>query len=145
MGFNPRTRTGVVVLSNASIDIDDIGRHLLDSRFELAKPSIPKEHKEIALDGKLFEPYVGHYELAPNIVLTVTREDNKFFAQLGKQPQFQIFPESETDFFYKAADAQLTFVKEPDGKVSRVVLHQGGIDQPLRRIDWRESGNWVIW
>jgi CubicO group peptidase (beta-lactamase class C family) len=135
MGFNPRTKTGIVVLSNSTNDIDDIGRHLLDTRFELAKLSPPKEHKEVAVDPKLFDAYVGHYEFAPGAVLTISRQADHLFAQLTGQPQFQIFPESETDFFLKVVDAQLTFVKEPDGKVSRVVLHQGGVDQTAKKVD----------
>lgn len=37
VGFNKATRKGVVVLSNSTNDIDDIGRHLLESRYPLAK------------------------------------------------------------------------------------------------------------
>jgi hypothetical protein len=42
---------------------------------------------------------------------------------------FQVFGESETKFFYKVVDAQLTFVKDANGKVTGLILHQMGIDQ----------------
>ncbi|MGA2843368.1 MAG: serine hydrolase domain-containing protein, partial [Steroidobacteraceae bacterium] len=40
MGFDPRSRIGVVVLSNAetAAGVDDIGRHLLDTSVPLTKP-----------------------------------------------------------------------------------------------------------
>jgi len=39
MGFDPKTRTGVVVLSNLGSDTgdNDIGRHLLDASYPLEK------------------------------------------------------------------------------------------------------------
>jgi len=135
MGFNPRTRTGVIVLSNSTSDIDDIGRHVLDSRYELARLTVPKSHQEVRVDPKLFDAYVGHYELTPQVIVEITRKEDGLFAQLTGQPQFQIFPESEADFFYKVVDAQLTFVKGDDGKVNRLVLHQGGLDVPARKTD----------
>ncbi len=37
VGFNKAKRKGVVVLSNSTNDIDDIGRHLLESQYPLVK------------------------------------------------------------------------------------------------------------
>ena len=59
--------------------IDDIGMHLLDSHVPLLPP--PKEHKEIAVDPKIFDGYVGQYQLAPNFILTVTREGDQLFTK----------------------------------------------------------------
>jgi len=127
VGFEPKRRTGVVVLSNAStaLGIDDIGRHLL-AGTPLQKP--PKARKEVQVDPKVLERYTGRYELAPNIILTVTRDDAHLYAQLTGQPRFEIFPASETEFFYKVVDAQITFSDQ------RLVLHQNGADQPAKRI-----------
>src|SRR5271170_8100898 len=65
MGFDPKSKVGVVLLSNVStpVGVDDIGRHLLDPSSPLAAP--PKEHKQVAVDPKLFDNYVGSYQLAP--------------------------------------------------------------------------------
>jgi serine-type D-Ala-D-Ala carboxypeptidase/endopeptidase len=54
MGFDPKTRVGIVVLSNAetTVGVDDIGRHLLDASFSLMKR--PKEHKGIAVHPRAF-------------------------------------------------------------------------------------------
>lgn len=134
VAFDPKARTGVVVFSNSTNDIDDIGRHIIEPQFALAKMVAPREHKEIALDPKLFDQYVGKYQLAPGAVLSIMRDGDKLMTQLTGQAAFQIFPESETDFFLKVVDAQLTFVKE-NGKVARVVLHQNGQDVPAPRID----------
>jgi D-alanyl-D-alanine-carboxypeptidase/D-alanyl-D-alanine-endopeptidase len=57
-------------------------------------------------------------------VLTVTREGNRLFAQLTGQPKFEIFPKSETEYFGKVVDAQVTFVKDATGKVTKAIHHQ---------------------
>ena len=48
--------------------------------------------------------------------------------QLTDQPKFEVFPESETVFFLKVVDATITFVKDDKGKVTHLVIHQGGRD-----------------
>ena len=135
IGFNPKTRVGVVVLSNVSSleGIDDIGRHLLDPRLPLI--SAPKEHKEISLDPKRLDAFVGQYQLAPSFILTVTREGDGLFVKATGQPKGQVFPEGERAFFAKVVDAQFTFEADVNGKASGLVLHQGGRDLPAKRVD----------
>ena len=132
MGFDPKNRTGVVVLSNiaSATGPDDIGKHLLDASYPL-----PKEHMEISVDAKTFDKYVGSYELAPNAIITMTREGDQMFTQLTGQPKFPVFPEGEGKFFLKVVDAQLSFDTDAKGNVTQVVLHQGGRDQVAQRLD----------
>ncbi len=51
----------------------------------------PKEHKEISVDPKLFDRYVGQYQLAPTFILTITREGDQLFAQATGQSKAEIF------------------------------------------------------
>ena len=134
VGFEPKIGIGVVVLSNTftAAGIDDIGMHLLDSHAPLLPP--PKEHKEITVDPKLFDGYVGQYQLAPNFILTITREGDRLFAQATGQPKFQIFPESEHDFFLKVVDAQITFETDSTGRAISLTLHQNGANVPAKRV-----------
>jgi CubicO group peptidase (beta-lactamase class C family) len=41
IGFSPDTRTGIVVLANAGVDIDDIALHVMDQRYPLARQPSP--------------------------------------------------------------------------------------------------------
>jgi CubicO group peptidase (beta-lactamase class C family) len=140
VGFDPKARAGVVVLSNTftMAGVDDIGMHLLDSHAPLLAP--PREHKEAAIDATLFDGYVGRYQLAPNFVLTITREGDKLFAQATNQIRLQIFPEGARDFFYKVVDAQITFETDKDGRATGLVLHQNGGNMPARRVAENVSG-----
>jgi serine-type D-Ala-D-Ala carboxypeptidase/endopeptidase len=135
MGFDPAARIGVVLLSNTSttIGVDDIGRHLLDVSVPLAPPA--RAHKQVAVDPKIFDGYVGTYQVTTNVIFTITRDGNHIFAQLTGQPAAEIFPESERDYFYKAVDAQITFVTDSAGRASELVLHQNGRDLHAKRFE----------
>ena len=93
----------------------------------------PKGHKEVAADPKLFDGYVGQYQLAPDFILTITRESDSLFAQATGQPKFQIFPEGERQFFFKVVDAQITFETDSSGRAVSLTLHQNG-DRTAKRI-----------
>jgi hypothetical protein len=86
----------------------------------------------INLDAKRLEAYAGQYELAPNLVLTVKSEAGKLFLQMGNRSE-ELFAESETLFFLKAVDAQITFVKDGRGQVIRLILRQGGVDMEAKK------------
>jgi hypothetical protein len=137
IGFDPKAKRGVVVLSNHSSPAgpDDIGRHLLDATYALAKIAAPKKRAEVTVDTKNFDRYVGLYQLAPTVFLTMTREGDQLYTQLTGQSKFPVFPEGEGKFFLKVVDAQLTFPTGPEDKATEVILHQGGRDQVAKRID----------
>lgn len=134
MGFDPKTRTGVVVLTNVSTQTggDDIGLHLLDPSAPLAKSV--KQPPVVKVDPALLERYAGKYRLAPGFVLTVTKRGERMFAQATGQPEFEIFPSSDHEFFLKVVEARITFVTGADGPATSLVLHQNGQDVPGPRI-----------
>ncbi len=86
------------------------------------------------VDPKIYDEYVGKYELSPTFALTVTREGDRLITRATGQGKIEIFPESETAFFVKVIDAQVTFVKE-DGKVTHLILHQNGRDMKAKRVE----------
>lgn len=68
-------------------------------------------------------------------MLTITREENRLFAQATGQSKVEIYPESETEFFFKVVEAQIVFVPGPDGgQASRLILLQGGQAMPAERL-----------
>lgn len=95
----------------------------------------PKERTEIHVDPKILDSYVGTYQLTPNFSITISREGDRLFEQATNQPKFEIFPEGDKDFFLKVVDAQISFVTDSAGHVTSLVLHQGGMDLPGRRVE----------
>ena len=125
-GFDPARRVGVVVLSNVNAGVDDLGFHLLDATFPLPPP--PVRRTEVAVDSLVLARYVGEYELAPTFHITVTREGASLFLQATAQPRFRIYAESDSTFFLKVVDAEVTF--RPDA----LVLQQNGQQIPGKKL-----------
>jgi CubicO group peptidase (beta-lactamase class C family) len=135
IGRYPDQHVCVIALSNLNSGVlGRIGNDLAAIAFGEAY-EVPRPRTEVSLNPTMFDSYVGKYELRPGVVLAVSRDGDKLMTQLTGQPQAQIFPESQTKFFLKVVDAQLTFVKTADGRVTEVILHQGGRDQAARRIE----------
>ena len=123
-----RTR-GIVILSNDSESIDDIGFHWLDSGIALHQP-----RHVLSLDPKLLSRYVGNYVFGPTAVpFVITLDEGKLYAQLGSQPKFRIYPYAPNEFFYKIVDAQITFRTDANGNATDFVMHQNGHDTPGKR------------
>lgn len=91
--------------------------------------------KEIKVDEAVLETYVGKYELAPNFILTVSRDGTQLKVQATNQPEFPVFPKSENEFYLKVVEAQLTFNKNNEGIIESVTLHQNGQNMPGKKLD----------
>jgi nitroreductase len=104
-------------------------KFVLGENYEL-----PVQRKAIKLSSKTFDSYIGKYEFSPEFSLVITLEKEKFYAQATGQPKVEIFPETENKFFLKVVDAQINFEKDENGKVTGLMLHQGGRDMTATKV-----------
>jgi CubicO group peptidase (beta-lactamase class C family) len=128
VGIEPGKKIGVVVMTNTTgAGADDIGLHLLDPSLPLApKPAPVKQRTAIELPGKVLARYVGVYQFAPTFSIEMTLDGAALYGQPTGQDKFRVWPESETEFFLREVEAQVTFVRDAQGGVTGMVLHQGG-------------------
>lgn len=130
----PADRVTVIVLSNVEgAPSGEIANSLSAIVFG-APYEIPAERKEIQVAATTLEKYVGQYQLTPQLTMNVTLENGKLLAQISTQPKLELFAESETVFFFKIVNAQVTFVVNPQGEVTGAVFRQGGSDIPAQKI-----------
>ncbi len=94
----------------------------------------PKLRSVVAVDPGVYAAYAGDYRISPDLLLRVTREDGKLFAQATKQPKVQLHPDSKTRFFVAEAEVQMTFVPDDKGYVDEVVLNVAGLDVKAKRV-----------
>jgi len=80
------------------------------------------------------DSYAGEYEVAPGVILTITRDGEHLMAQTKGQPRAEIFPSSETEYFSRRIDVQIKFVKNEQGQVTGMVIVQNGRNIPARKI-----------
>ncbi len=120
----PEKNFTAVVLVNGAPNASP--QHLADLATEICLGTeLEPRPKGVKVAPGALDLVVGRYDYG-TAVLTVEREGERLFAQLGGQQRFEIFPKSETSYFWKVADAQVDFVKGPDGKIVEAVHHQGG-------------------
>jgi CubicO group peptidase (beta-lactamase class C family) len=111
-----------------------IGRIGPVQSYKKTPKPLPAARKEVKLDPAVYDRYVGEYELAPGFTVVLSKEDGKLMGQATGQEKVELFPESETKFFLKAVDGQLEIVKDEAGKVTGIILIQGGQRLPGRKI-----------
>lgn len=131
----PDDKVTAIVLTNiqgspAGKISNDLAAIVFGEKYE-----IPQERKEIVLDQKVLEKYVGQYELAaPKIVISFTLENGNLLGQVGGQSKFVLSAESETVFFSKDVNMQITFTKDAQGQTTGLTFNQGGTVIPAQKI-----------
>jgi hypothetical protein len=101
---------------------------------KLSSSELSPEPKEIPLDAAALGDYTGKYKFSFGL-LDVELKGDHLEAQLTGQPAFPVFASGGDQFFYKIVEAQLTFERNADKKVTAVVLHQNGRDMRAPRAD----------
>ncbi len=137
-GFDKQRQRGVVVLSNSENDIDDIGLHLLEPKYALAKVDTIKVRETVPVKAETLAKYVGRYQLNPSFFFNIRRHADHLQVQLTGQSYLNIFPESETKFFCDVVDAQISFQADAQGKTKSLTLHQNGANQVAKKISDEE-------
>ena len=129
----PDDQMTIVVLANyAQSNAGRIARDVL--AISLGQPyEMPVQRVAIKVDPATFDAFAGRYELRPDFIMTVTREGDRLMTQATGQQKIEMFPESDTKFFAKVLDAQISFVRE-GGAVTHLILHQNGQQQRAARI-----------
>ncbi len=128
--FYKRVNAQITFNMDASGKVQSLVLHQngLDQTAKKISDEPPKERQAVKLDPKLYDAYAGEYQLATNKVFTIRRDGDRLMAHLTGQSFLEIFPESETNFFYKVVDARITFVKDNQGRVTDLILHQSGLN-----------------
>jgi CubicO group peptidase (beta-lactamase class C family) len=96
---------------------------------------LPKEYKAINLDPGIYDDYVGRYALSPDFVLTVTKEGDRLMIQGIDQAKTELFPRSKSQFFTNRYEATINFMKTSNGRVTQLILQQGGRDIPVEKVN----------
>ncbi len=126
---------GLLVVTLSNVLPSQAGRLAQDLLNLAAGKDVPVPQKltEIQLPLDTLRQYVGDYQLAPNFILSVRLDGTQLITQATGQPEIPIFARSETAFFPKVMDAEITFEKDASGKVTGLTLNQNGRKMPAPR------------
>jgi hypothetical protein len=152
LAYDPKSRVGVVVLSNAShhpVEVADIGLHVLNSQFPILGPKQLERSRRrkdaerttgISVDPKLLAAYAGTYKGASEI-WAVRQVGTRLFMQdeahLNKgYMMYEIRPKGGRDFFFLGQDAEVKFDSVRMERSSGLVLYdEDGSIKRFRRVD----------
>ena len=93
----------------------------------------PVTRTEINIDPAKLDRYAGDYPLAPAFSLKIFRKGDELWTQATGQSEIRIYPESETKWFLKVVDAQITFEFDENGVAKALTLHQNGRNMPATK------------
>lgn len=84
--------------------------------------------------AQTLEKYVGQYQVSEDFFVSVMAENGKLMVQATNQPKVELLAQSSEDFTVQGTPIKLTFVKDAQGQVTGMVIHQGGQDIPAKKI-----------
>ncbi len=119
---------GAVVMTNS-----DTGGGLLSEivnaiAAEYNWPDYSEKPQPMAVDPKIYDRYVGDYEVGSEVVFSVYREGDRLFINSPDFDKAPLFLESETDFFLTMAEQRIGFVMDGRGSVTGLILREGGAE-----------------
>jgi hypothetical protein len=121
----PEQRFSVIILANsADMKPAALARKIADLYLADRLEPAPGEEKAAKVDAKLLDAYAGDYRLAPGLVLTCTREDDKLFARAAGE-KVRLRAVSETEFVARETTLRLRFEKPAEGQSQKVSGHLG--------------------
>lgn len=86
-------------------------------------------------DTSAFPQYVGKYQLASGVIMTITTEGGQLYAQRGDRPKELLVPEAVNIFFRKGVEGRRLFHYGGNGKVDALIDRRNNEDIVWGKID----------
>jgi CubicO group peptidase (beta-lactamase class C family) len=112
--LNPRNANAVKVLKSLGVETE--------------------EKKDITVSPEVLKKYEGKYQLTKDLIITISTEEGKIYAQATGQPKFELYPETETKYYLKVVEAQMEFDVNENNTVTGLTLFQNGQKMPAPKI-----------
>jgi CubicO group peptidase (beta-lactamase class C family) len=132
----PEKGQGVAIMTNS----DNGSKLYIEILTSIANEYVwnafqPEEKALAEVDPSIYDQYTGKYMLSPGVTVTVSKENNRLYVQVPGEDPEEFFPESETDFFSIEMDFQITFVKNEEGAIEKIVANYQGQKLELKKIE----------
>jgi CubicO group peptidase (beta-lactamase class C family) len=127
----PEKRKTIILLTNIYNTVNiyqitgSVENILFNKPFSIP-PTKPFE-KSVSVSPAQLKAIEGSYTSILFGKMIVTTEAGQAYAQIVGQPKVEIYPESESKFFYTIVPAKIQFTNGSDGKANKLVLLQNGM------------------
>lgn len=86
------------------------------------------------VDSSSFVKYVGTYELAPGVQLTISKDENQLYRKRGDRPKEVLVPEAKDIFFRQGVEGRLLFQHADNGKVDTLIDRRDNEDIVWKKL-----------
>jgi CubicO group peptidase (beta-lactamase class C family) len=135
--FNPRTKTGVVVLTNARTDDSpmQLARHLLFGSNALPPATAAPVRPTLAkLDRATLDALSGEYQTESDDRNTVVRKGDHLLVDARGSGIGTYFPSSDRAFFANTDDGEILFLRYDNAPASGLIFCSEGTAQNAMRV-----------
>jgi serine-type D-Ala-D-Ala carboxypeptidase/endopeptidase len=117
IGFTANRKRGIVILTNISESVDDLG-------FAALSDAPLRSYRVLPLSAAALNAYVGVYKVADGGLIKVFLRDDQVHAQALGEQGIPLFPQLIDEFFTRIDGFRLIFRRNENGQVSTLVLRQ---------------------
>jgi hypothetical protein len=106
-----------------------------DTVFTKIANQLPPTPTAVRLEPAALAACAGRYKTSWHDTVILTQKGEQLCWQTrGIRARLPLYPASETNFFFKAVDSPLTFVKNAQGEVTKFILHFHGHEAEAVRV-----------
>jgi hypothetical protein len=108
-----------------------------DGKWQIVAGQVFRYYEDpasIKLDPKSLDRYVGTYELAPKLTMTITSENGELFSQREARPKELLLAEAPGVFFRKGIEGRRLFRYAKDGSDAALIDRRNNQDIIWKKI-----------
>ena len=83
---------------------------------------LPIKHATVTIDPTIYDKYVGKYKFDDGLILQIYKNIDRLYTGPNEQHITEVFPKSETDYFYKMSEVQISFTNDKFGQTTGLTL-----------------------
>ncbi|MEQ1553395.1 MAG: serine hydrolase, partial [Ferruginibacter sp.] len=93
-----------------------------------------KNINKTTLSPEQMQKFVGAYELQPEFIIGIERQNNQLYAKAAGQPTLELIPETENSFLLEDIGAKILFNFNTDGLIKSITFFQGEVKMEGKKI-----------
>jgi len=116
----------IIVLGNCRNPISRDIAEGLHSIFTDKNYKLPLLRETVKIAPDLLQELEGDYKINDNVTIRIFVDEDQLFINDGMRPKVVVFPQSESQFFFKEIDAEIVFIRNTEGEVTQIELRNDG-------------------
>ena len=108
-----------------------------NSRWQIVVTQMMRYYEDPApgsINPTLLNDYIGTYQLAPGVTLTILRDVDKLYSQRGQRPREPLLPEVADLFFRPGSEGRRVFHRDASGRVDAMIDRRNNEDVVWKKL-----------